>query len=259
MVSELSTSPTRVPNRSIKTYSFCGDREGMSIHVEPLPLLSDVDETRAEEEEEESSKLSLLSPEREKVRLKGGEDCEGDEGKINELGRLGSFASGMLNMFDANMRKLRRPPSNNFNSDLSRSLPDVFSCDTLPSSGNELETTQTCLSDLTGSVNSILRLEKGEEEEEEFEDLLQSPAVHSRGHSESIMCNGSGTWGGPSPEASYTEEEESTCESSHQRLGRQNTFDSNDSSSYMEQVEVTNTGTLTHNNSRNRIISSPMQ
>ncbi|XP_019850855.1 PREDICTED: rho GTPase-activating protein 7-like isoform X2 [Amphimedon queenslandica] len=244
MVSELSTSPTRTTNRSIKTYSFCGDKEGVSIQIVPLPSVSDEDETK--QSDAGSEKLDLLSPMKERVRDKDEDD---DEGKIGELGRLGSFASGMLSMFDDSMSKLRRPT---LNSDLSRSLPDVFSCSTLPSSNNE--TTQTCLSDLTGSVDSILNLEKGEEEE--FEDLLESPAVHSRGPSETLMCNSSGTWGGPSPEASYTEEEENVCvEGSHKRIGRQSTFDSNDSSSYMEHVEVTTTGTLT----RSSIVSSPTQ
>ena len=246
MVSELSTSPTRNTNRSIKTYSFCGDKEDVSIQIVPLPSVSDEDETK--QSNVESEKLDLLSPMKERVR--DNEEVCGDEGKVGELGRLGSFASGMLTMFDDSMSKLRRPT---LNSDLSRSLPDVFSCNTLPSSTNE--TTQTCLSDLTGSVNSILNLEKEEEEEEEFEDLLESPAVHSRGPSESLMCNGSGTWGGPSPETSYTEEEENACESSHKRIGRQSTFDSNDSSSFMEHVEVTAAGTLT----RSSIISSPTQ
>lgn len=244
MVSELSTSPTRNRHaRTIKTYSFCGDKLVTSPNCVASP--------------DEGERVTVIEPAIECVQQPDDResdikrdtinnniivqdfDEENEEGKIENLERMGSFATTILNHFDANLLKLRHPIHN----ELSRSLPNVFNCTeeeeeevggvTVGSSDCELDHTHTCLSSLTGSTNSLI----GALDKDEDEDSITrtSPILHSTVRRTS-RPNGMWVNGDDLPSPGVSLDEESFM--STQRTGRRSTVESTDSSSIMEQVEV---------------------
>lgn len=217
LVSELSTSPSKLGGGLVKTYTFCLNNERDESPVSPIKDIVSV-----------SSSNAKVKPRFSMGSFSGG---EGDlHSSQDGLECLGSFASGMLDEFETTLSHLRNDAV------ISRSLPNIFASCLVPDDkvfDNRLS---------TNSDNSLLAKDDFLTED----DMSESPPVHSRGGSgegDSGACCRSSTYSeatwGPSPNESLIEETGSTPEDKpHFHLIRRNTMGSTDTGSFLEQVEL---------------------